>query len=231
MRKRPWPSAFFLFWLAVTAGTAAAQEIDSPYRFLDAKQAAMVFGGYMAAGEGTLGIGPKGGPIFGARYNIMISGPFALEGDLGWFPSTRAVMDTVPGDTTRRSIGEVDMALVIASAALRFNLTGPRTWHGLMPYLVFGAGAAFNTSGDQEPDSELPSDVRLDFNTSFLGEIGGGIEWVMGERFGFRLDARNLLWKLKTPRAFLIKGEQARLLPADEWAQNFSLTAGLVFRF
>lgn len=231
MRMRPWRLALFFFWLALAPGSAAAQEIDSPYRFVNSRQAATVFGGYMAAGKGTLGIGPKAGPVFGGRYNLNISGPFALEGDIAWFSSTRAVMDTVPGDTTRREIGEADMALAIASAALRFNLTGPRTWHGLMPYLVFGAGAAFNTSGDEAPDSELPADVRLDFNTSFLGELGGGIEWHLGDRLGLRLDARNLLWKLKTPRAFLIKGEQARLLPADEWAQNLSLTAGLVLRF
>jgi hypothetical protein len=217
--------------LLSASGPAIAQGIDSPYRFIGSRQAAMAFAGYLSTGKGALDLGPASGPIFGARYGITISGPFALEGDVGYFSRTRAVYDTVPGDTTRQAIGDADMSLAIATGSLRFNLTGPRTYHSLLPYLIFGAGVAVNVASDQAPDTELPGDVRFDFGTSFIGQLGGGIEWFAGDRFGIRLDARNILWKLKTPRAFLIKGEQARLLPADEWAQNLSLTAGLVFRF
>ena len=232
MRKPILRSGLVLFFLLMANSRGASgQGIDSPYRFVSSRQAAMVFAGYLSTGKGSLGLGPASGPIWGARYNLMISGPFALEGDVGYFSRTRAVFDTVPGDTTRQAIGDVDFSLVIATASLRFNLTGPRTWRGLLPYLVFGAGAAANIATDQAPDTELPGEVRFNFGTSFLGQLGGGIEWLAGERLGIRVDARNVLWKLKTPRAFLIKGEQARLLPADEWAQNFSLTAGLVLRF
>jgi len=218
--------------LGLSAATdGAAQGIDSPYRFISARQSAMAFGGYLSSGKGTLDLGPSSGAFFGARYSLMISGPFGLEGDVGYFSRTRAVYDTVPGDTTRQVIGDADMTLLIGTASLRFNLTGPRTYRGFLPYLIFGAGIATDLAADQAPHSELPGEVRFNFGTSFLGQLGGGIEWLATERVGIRVDARNVLWKLKTPRAFLIKGEQARLLPADEWAQNFSLTAGLVFRF
>ena len=208
-----------------------AQEIDSPYRFITSRQSINVYGGYLATGKGTLELGPQSGPLFGARYGIAISGPFTLEGDVGYFARMRAVFDTVPGDTSRLRVGDADFSAITATGSLRFNLTGPRTWHGIQPYVQFGAGIAVETSGDPEVEADLPGDVRFDFGTGFTGVLGGGIDWFTGERWGLRLDARNLLWKLGTPRAFLIKGEQARLLPADEWAQNFALTASLVFRF
>jgi len=209
----------------------AAQNIESPYRFLTSRQAINVYGGYLATGKGSLELGPQSGPLFGVRYGIAISGPFTLEGDIGYFSRMRAVFDTVPGDTSRQRAGETDFSVMTATASLRFNLTGPRTWHGIQPYVQLGAGIAVEVSGDSEIETDLPGDVRLDFGTGFTGILGGGIDWFMADRWGLRLDARNLLWKLGTPRAFLIKGEQARLLPADEWAQNFALTASLVFRF
>jgi hypothetical protein len=220
-----------MLMLGLQAERGGAQEIDSPYRFLTTRQSINAYGGYLATGTGTLGLGPESGPVFGVRYGIAISGPFSLEGDVGYFSSTRAVMDTVPGDTSRQQVGEADFTAFLATGSLRFNLTGPRTWHGIQPYVKFGAGIAVEASGGSAVDEDLPGDVRFDFGTGFTGVLGGGIDWFAGERWGIRLDARNLLWKLGTPRAFLIKGEQARLLPADEWAQNFALTASLVLRF
>jgi hypothetical protein len=221
-----------LLALLIVPGVAAAQNIDSPYRFLDTRQAVGVFAGQLLTSRGALGLGPRSGPILGVRYDLGISGPFVLEADLGWFAKSRAVQDTVPGDTTRASVGDVDFRAITAQASLRFNITGPRTWHGILPYVLFGGGITTDVSGDAEPDASLPADVRFDFGTSFTGVLGAGFEWYPGEsgRAGIRLDARNLLWKLKTPGAFL-RGDQARILPSDEWAQNFALTAGVVFRF
>jgi Outer membrane protein beta-barrel domain len=219
------------FIAAAPHGIAAQQRIDSPYRFLNSKQEASLFGGYLSSSKGTLGIGPKPAPTFGARYTIMISGPFALEGGVSYFSSTRAVYDTVPGDTTRKVVGDADFTTYIGTASLRFNLTGPRTWHGILPYVLFGLGVAVDGSSASPAETDLATDARFDFGTSFMGLLGGGAELSLGQRFALRLDARNLLWKLKTPTAFLVKGEQSRLLPGDEWAQNLGLTAGLTFRF
>jgi hypothetical protein len=207
-----------------------AQEISSPYRFIETKQSAMVFGGYLSTGRGTLQLGPESTPFYGARYDLIVSGPFALEAEIGRFASTRMVWDTVAGDTTRAVIGEADFGALTALAALRFNLTGARTYHRLLPYLLFGLGAVIETSGESAIEEDLSSDLELDYGTSFAGMLGGGIEWLTDSGFGIRLDARNILWKLKTPRAFLLR-EEGATLPSDEWSQNFSFTAGLVFHF
>lgn len=215
----------------VSGSRAGAQSIDSPYRFIDRNHSVSFFTGYLATGMGSLGLGPRSGPLFGARYDITLSGPFAAEADITHFSKMRTVVDTVPGDTTRRGIGDADFTTLLMTASLRFNLTGPRTYRGVQPYLVFGIGVAFDRSKSSALSDSLPANARFDFGTSFIGHLGGGAELRLSERLGLRLDARNILWKLKTPEAFLIKGEQALLLPADEWSQNFAFTAGLVVRF
>lgn len=207
-----------------------AQDITSPYRFMETRQSGMLFGGYLSTSLGALELGPASAPIFGARYNLIISGPFGLEAEVGRFASTRMVLDTVPADTTRRVLGEADFSAISALAALRFNLTGARTYHRLLPYVLFGLGAVVDVSGESSLEEDLGSDLKFDFGTSFAGVLGTGIEWLSDGGFGIRLDARNILWKLKTPRAFLLRTEGATL-PSDEWSQNFSFTAGLVYHF
>jgi hypothetical protein len=217
--------------MAAMAGTAHAQSIDSPYRFINTNQTGGFYTGYLATGRGSLDLGPESGILYGVRYDISIGGPFALEGDIGYFSRMRAVYDTVPEDTSRTAIGESGFTTLMLGAGLRFNLTGPRTYRGFQPYALFGLGFALDLSDDSTVDSDLPGNVRFDFGTSFMGMLGGGAEFMLGDRYSLRIDLRNILWKLETPQAFLIKGDQALLLPGDEWAQNFGLTAGLAIRF
>jgi hypothetical protein len=216
--------------LLLMVGTVAGQRIDSPYRFVNTTQAVGGFGGYISAGQGAIGLGPESGAVFGGRYGLRISGPFVLEAEVGYFPSTRAVFDTVPADTTLRAIGKADLTLVLARAALRFNLTGPRTYRSLQPFVVFGAGLAIDVAGDAADEEDLPEDVRFDFGTSFAGDIGAGIDWYLSRSVSMRLDGRNLLWRLRTPQAFLL-GERGLQLPDREWSQNFFLSAGLSIHF
>lgn len=216
--------------LGPLAAPAAAQVIDSPYRFIDRTQSGGPFGGYVAAGRGAIGLGPESGPVFGGRYAIRLSGPLTIEGEAGYFRSTRTVMDTIPADTTLRSIGQADLNLVLARAALRFNITGARTWHGLQPFLAFGGGLAVDAGGDAAVEEDLPQDVRFDYGTSFAGDVGAGIEWFLSPGVTIRLDGRNLLWRLRTPDAFLLGG-RGQNLPDREWAQNFFMSAGLSVHF
>lgn len=218
-----------LLVLASFAGVGA-QTIQSPYRFLDRNQAVGVLGGYISASKGTLDLGPQPGPVFGGRWGIRVSGPFVIEAEAAYFPSTRAVRDTTPADTTLRTIGEADLNLALVRGGLRFDLTGPRTYRGLQPFLLFGGGIAVDLASEAEIEEELPADVRYDFGTSFAGELGAGIEWHLSSGTTLRVDGRNTLWRISTPRAFL-QGQRGFNLPDGEWAQNFYVTAGLSLRF
>lgn len=210
--------------LAAGAEPVHAQNIDSPYRFVDESQSTEVYAAYVWPDAGTLDLGATSGAMFGARYTIQISGPFAAEGDLGYFPSTRAVIDT-----TGAAVASTDFSLLLATAGLRLNLTGPRTFHGLMPYVLAVGGVALDLAGDDAEVGDVPTEARLDFGTSFAGGMAAGVEWLPTPRFGIRLSARDLIMQLETPEPLRLA--EIEDVPEDEWVQNIILSAGITYRF
>lgn len=214
--------------LAVTATGAAAQEIESPYRFVDPSQQVNLFAGHIATDPGTLDLGPESGMAYGMRYGIRITGPFSVEGAAMLFPTSRAIQDTsiAGADTTLVGAGEADLTLGIAMADLRFDITGPRTWNRLMPFALLGLGAAFVVSEDDDADADLQADIRYRLGTRLVGELGLGVEWFPLERMTVRLDARNMLWQIEAPI-----GLQTLDAPTEEWVQNFLVSAGVSVRF
>lgn len=219
--------------VATFARPVAAQQIASPYRYVDESQSASLFGGYIWSNEGDLGLGPHPGPVGGAGYSIRVSGPFTVQGSAAFFSTDRTVLDTTRVDGQHRQLATADIGILLLDAALRFNLTGPRTFYNFMPYLLFGGGAAIEVVDDDEADTAASAGAVFDFGTTFAGEIGAGVEWFMTRRLTLRLDARDVLWQLPNPLAFR---EQATLaeevtLSEDEWVQNFVLSLGIAYRF
>ncbi len=214
---------------ALLATPAVGQTIRSPYRHLERTQSGGLFAGYVATDRGSLELGPGSGPIFGGRYGIRLSGPFAVEGEVAFLPTSRYVVDLEndeDGDVRIPvRLREADLSLLVLMAGLRFNLTGPRTYRNLQPYLLAGAGAAISVSDEETTD--LGPDVRFDFGTSFAGQLGGGIEWFAMPRLALRLDGRVLFWELNNPRAFTELGN----VSSDEWVQNFYFSAGAAIHF
>ena len=215
--------------LALSASTASAQNIESPYRFVDPAQQVNVFAGGIESDAGTLGLGPESDMAFGARYGIRLSGPFSVEGAVTIFPTNRGIQDTIisGADTSLVSTGaEAGMTIGIVTADLRFDITGPRTWHRLMPFALLGIGGAFAITEDDAADEALDPNLRYDFGTRLVGELGLGVEWFPADHLTLRLDARNMLWKIEAP-----PGLQNLDAPTEEWVQNFLLSAGVSFRF
>lgn len=225
--------------LALLASPAAAQQISSPYDFVDTSQGIRAFGGYVFTDRGVIDVGPGSGPAAGVGYTIRISGPFNFDGQVTVLPTSRHVFD-VTSDTVGlgedpnvglRQVGTADLTLAMLDATLRFDLTGPRTWHRMQPYALIGAGGVFVVSRDDTvEEEELPSDVdlRARFQNGFTGHVGAGVEWYAGDRFSVRLDARDVLWKVHVPEGFLVPG---RDIEDDQWVQNVNLSLGLVYRF
>jgi hypothetical protein len=223
--------------LAATAACSlavplSAQRITSPYRYIEPRQYVSIFGGSLSTQTGGAGLGPTSGHIFGGQFGFRLSGPFVIEATIGYAPLKRVARDTIhsAADTTVfRAVGSsATQGVLLAAAALRFDLTGARTWYGLQPYLLLGGGGAINTSGENGGDSLVPADARFSFGTSFAAQAGGGFEWYATRHIGLRFDARGTLWKLHTPQAFLIRDPT---LPQSEWAQNVSLVGGLALHF
>ena len=222
---------FFASFIAVLASASGvrAQDIDSPYRFVDHEQQVNLFAGGIYTDRGALDLGPESDMAFGARYGIRLAGPFSVEAAATLFPTSRAVQDTmiVGADTSVVFTGgDVSMLIGIVTADLRFDLTGARTWHDLMPFALVGIGGAFVLNEDDAVDQDLESTIRYDFGTRLVGELGVGLEYIPIDRFSIRLDARNMLWKINAPTGF-----QTLDAPSEEWVQNFLLSGGVSIRF
>jgi hypothetical protein len=220
-----------LLGLVLLPGRVAAQSIRTPYEFVDENQSAGVTAGYIFADPGAVGLGPASAPYYGVRYAIRINGPFVLEGTAAHFGTTRTIVAAERENEAWVTRGEAALSLLLLQAALRFDLTGPRTWYNLMPYLLVGGGAVIPVRAEQpELEPPLPVDARFRFGTSFAGQLGGGVEWLAARNLGIQADFRNYLWRLTTPSAFL-EVEDVPAVPSEQWTQNLTLSAGLVIRF
>jgi opacity protein-like surface antigen len=218
--------------LPLAASRAAGQRIESPYRFVENSQAAGAYAAMLWPAEGRLGLGPQSAPGLGLRYGIALSGPLTVELDLLYAPTTRSVGDTVltVPDSLPTVLGEADMGLVVAMGSVRFNITGGRTWRGLQPFALFGAGLVTDIAGRSALADSLPAAARVNFGTKFAGQLGAGVEVHPSTRWSLRVDARNAIWKLEYPPAFRTS-QGSRTVPADEWESNTIVSVGLALRF
>ncbi len=227
--------------LVAAARPTAAQTIPSPYDFVETSQSVQLYGTYISAGQGSIGIGPASGAALAVGYAVRVTGPFEFDTRLTFFPTTRTVYDLAaeqPDTATLRanpmagleSLGTADLSLVLLDASLRFDLTGPRTWHRLQPFALIGVGGVVKVSSNNSVEENLPTDVdlRVRFHDGFTGHVGAGVEWHASDHISARFDARDLLWKIHVPQGFIDAG---RLISSDEWVQTVHLNLGLVVRF
>lgn len=218
-----------------------AQSINSPFDFVEGSQGLYAFGTAIFTDRGAVDTGPGSGYAAGLGYNLKISGPFNLEARATYFPTDRRVYtdnSTLADSAALRAdpmtgleqIGTADLSLLLLDATLRFNVTGPRTWYHMQPYLMLGVGGALATSSDNAAEADLPPDLQLQvrFRNGFTGHLGAGVEVHLSDRLTVRADARDLLWKLHLPLDFLTTG---RVIDDQQWVQTAQLSLGLGFRF
>lgn len=209
---------------------AGAQTIPSPYSFIEERQEATLFTGWVNAGTGRFGYGPKGGQVFGIRYGIDLSGPLSLEGSAGFFDGTRDVVSP-SRPANNQVVGEARSLLTTVDARLRLSATGARTWHGLNPFLVFGAGVSFDPAKPSIADGLLEADEVFDFGTKFTAMAGPGVRWSATRNLAVRADMGLFLWQLKTPSGFGDPTLGLQNVAESEWVSALSFTAGFVFRW
>jgi opacity protein-like surface antigen len=217
---------------ASVAAPAAAQRIDSPYRFLDPSRHVGVYAGPLSASDGVLQLGPHAGTLMGARGAIRVSGPISLGMDISYTSTRRTVRDTVfvVADSTFLGIGEADMRLLGVMADVRFSITGPRTWNSLQPFVSLGVGGVTDLAGRPALEEDIEPTARFSFGTSFAGHVGAGIDWFAVDRISLRVDARSMMWRLGVPEAFLLT-EGGRNAARSTWENNFLLAAGVSYHF
>lgn len=222
-------SLALLLAAALLPVAAPAQEIPSPFRYVERTQAAGAFAGYLQTQRGEFGIGAHSAPIFGARYDIRFSGPLSGEVALGAIPTQRTVVQRVvaAGDSaTLRDLADVDAFILNAEAGLRFNVTGPRTWHGLAPYAVLTGGLFMDLAGSTELEESIEATQRVELGPAFAATGGIGADWFLSERLALRIDARDHVWRITAPEG--LTGTRQR---ESAWTHNLAFTLGASFHF
>lgn len=211
--------------LTAPAGALTAQSIPSPYRYLEEGQAVTLYGGYLDTDTGERDLGPQSAPLVGARYNIRFAGPVSGELGASFLPSRRSVrVRSATGDSTLSTLGEVDAPLILAEAGLRFQVTGPRSWRGLAPFVSATGGLISDLAGTSSLEEEVPEDQRVDFGPAFAVGLSAGTDWYLTRRLSVQVAGRGYLWRFGTPTGFTGREE-------NDWLRGLGGTAGVAFHF
>lgn len=209
---------------------ATAQDIPSPYRYMEKGQEVSVFAGYLDTDPGRFGFGPGPQQMYGARYSVVVANALSLEGLAGGTFGPRDVVNPARAEGSR-VVEEAEVRLFLMEARLQFALTGRRTWHGIHPFVFAGGGLSFDTLGDQDEDFLLEEADRYEFGTRFTGTFGAGARFTVTDRILLRVDAGLLLYKLGYPAGWRDPDRGFEGVPEDEWMTGRGLTVGLAYRF
>jgi len=167
----------------------------------------------------------------GARFDIQLSGPAALTFGAGVANLERVIIDPTFGPASR-TLDTTSQAIVLIDAGFDLLLTGEKNWHGLTPYVGASMGMALGTS------VEADSLSGYSFSTHFTVGPRLGV-WVQPSgRITFRIEARDLIWRLKYPDGFFSVPEkeptEAPVLDANvrkdtQWINHLGLTISVGF--
>lgn len=227
----------FAMAFAVFPAPVLAQGVDvgypptqSPFRDLEYKHEATVFGGYYLAAKDKAGVAPRSGVMEGIRYELTVGGPVQFVFKLARVNSERRVIDPLQ-PVAERELGVQSWPLYLTDLGFSLNLTGHRSWHGVVPVLNSGIGLATDLDKQDEND---PFNV----GTTFAFSFGAGLRIVPGGRFQARADAGTYMYQYKYPDTYyattadnttVLENSQAK----NFWKKNLALTIGasyLLFR-
>jgi len=223
-------SALALGILLTVPVAARAQSIPSAYSFIETRQEAGFFAGYVNANTGRFGYGPSGGLMYGARYAVRLSGPVALEGVGGLIQGKRDIINPSLPESSWK-IGEGDVRLMTVDARLRLTATGDRAWHALSPFMVLGGGLAFDLGATPAANEFLEERDVFDFGTSFYGTLGLGTHVYVMDRLALRTDGTFALWRLKTPPGFSDTDRPFTGVENREWVRSLGISVSLLYRW
>ncbi len=224
--------ALLMLGVVSIASTASAQVSvgyppqASPYRDLEYHQELTAFGGYFNAAKDPAGVAPKAAAIAGVRYEIGVGGPMQLVARFAKTFSERNVIDpTKPAD--ERNLGSESWPVYFGDVGLSLNLTGQRSWHGVVPVTYLGAGLVSDLGKKADPDP-------YKLGTTFAISYSAGLRFVPGGRFQVRADAGSYMYQIKYPGAYYIRASDNTQVLADTqdksfWKRNGVYTLGISY--
>lgn len=223
--------ALVVLLAAGAAGSASAQDIDSPYRFVETRREASIYVGYTAPAEGQFGFGPQGGPTLGGRFGFDISNFFGLDAHIAYATLERNVIDPTGAEGPRPiSTATVDQYQIELRA--RVQLTGRRSWYGIQPMLYGGIGLRGDLSDTQAGDLAIAEQYRFEAGgTQFAANGGGMVRFILGDHWAVRAEAGLLLYRIGTPPGYSEPELNLGSVGQDEWVNAPTFGISLGYRF
>lgn len=209
---------FVLGFMSVAATAGAQVSVgyppkQSPYRDLEWHQELTAFGGYFNAAKDPAGVAPLAAAMAGIRYEVPVGGPVQLYARLAEAFSNRNIVDPTKAKDVR-NLGSLSWPVYMADFGLSLNLTGQRSWHGLVPVTSLGAGIATDAGKTVKADP-------YSLGTTFAISYGAGVRIVPGGRVQIRADVGTYMYQIKYPAAYYIKAADNTQVLADTQARNF----------
>jgi hypothetical protein len=218
-------------------GVPAAAQVDvgyppprSPFRDLEYRHELTLFGGYYMAAKDPAGAAPRSAPMEGLRYELVVGGPAQLVFRLARVNSERNVINPLEPRATR-NLGVQSWPIYLTDLGFSLNLTGQRSWHGVVPVISGGIGLASDL--DKQDD-----DDPFNLGTTFAFSFGAGLRIVPGGRFQLRADAGTWMYEYEYPSTYYATtSDNTTVLDQKQakkfWKKNLGLTLGasyLLFR-
>ena len=225
--------------VGITATIGAAQAVPSSYQYIQKNRSLTAYAGYLFTNPGVAlpdsqnaDLGPQSAPLFGLRYSLRVGGPLSLEGNVAFSPSQRKLYNAVlDPDTTHIVVtetgDEVSEPLVLAEAAVRFHLTGDRTYRGLAPFVLASGGAVMGLGGTSDAEKDIPEHRRFDFGPGLAVSVGTGVDFFPSQRMSLRTEVDYRLWRMAAPAGLLRAGAGK----VSEWGENIGVTVGAAYHF
>lgn len=221
-----------LMAVALASPIAAGAQVghtprQSPYRDLEFRQELTFFGGQYGASADPARVAPKSGVMAGAHWEFRLGGPAYLTARVAGVMTERREIDPRL-EVDERFLRNKSMVAAFTDVGFALNLTGYKSWHGLIPTLGGGLGLA---AGFDKRDVGGYS-----FGTPFLLALRPGLKFSTNGKWQGRLDASNYFFRVRYPETYFIKtgADDPVLNPAaarNYWKRNLALTLGVTYAY
>ena len=223
-------AAALAFALAVPASAQIVGRApdESPFRSLEFRQDVTLFSGWFNAARDPAGVAPQDAAVVGARYAIRVAGPVDFMARTAFAFSERTVINPRLV-AAERVVGVERWPLMMVDANFTLNVTGQKSWHGLVPTLSSGIGLVTDFKAEADTGG-------YQFGTTFAFNLGAGLRWIATDRMEVRLDLTDYMYKIEYPTLYYSRAsDDTQVLPNTQprslWTHNRALVVGAAYRF
>jgi hypothetical protein len=222
---------FVVFLAGVPAALGAQvghEPRRSPYRDLEYRQEITFLGGNFDAAVDPAKVAPRSGPMVGVHYEIRMGGPAYFAARVVGVLSERTVVDPKLDLAERVLQRDKSSPFLLTDIGVSLNLTGFKSWHGLVPFVGTGLGMGTGFEGQDVGGYR--------FGYPFLIIVRPGIKFSTGGQWHGRLEASNYFYRIRYPETYFIKtgADDPVLEPGSArnyWKRNLGLTLGMTYTF